>query len=234
MNDSLKAAIEKVAKLRALAARAGTQAEAEAAAAQAAAIVAKYQIDEAVLEAHSPERAEEIQEGDPLWSGERDISWLNMLAAGIGKIHGCAVIVRRYGGAATVTYIIVGRPSDLAIVRYLFAWLHAEIVRLSESERGRTAKNAFRVGAAVGVIDAMRKARAVEAGIAPTSAAMVLASRADQAMAWLTMQSGRKLHAARRFSVTDASGAYDRGRAKGSALTPNAALGSTTHRALPR
>ncbi len=233
MDDKLKSVLDKIAKLRALAAGAGTPAEAEAAAAQAAALIAKYQIDEAQVEMAGGQAPEEVGEGDVLWQQQgTDDKWRSMLASGLARDHGCAVTVMtrsRFSKARTVLYRIAGRPSDVAIVRYLFAWLHHEIARLSERERGRAAKNAFRLGAVVGVIDAMKKAReqtqAANAAHGQT-VALAVVDRATASMDYFKAQAaaaGRKVYTARAPVVAD-GGAFENGIAAGENLAPRPGL----------
>ena len=222
MNEKLQKVMQKVVQLRALAARAGTQAEAETAAAQAESLIAKYQIDEASIV--SSDVAESIEQHDPLWSGKLNETWRGSLCAGLTKIHGCAVVASRTKGITT--YMIAGRKSDVEIVRYLFAWLTVEIERLATSEHGRSNRTAFRCGAATGVIRAMRAAREEEVKVAPTgaSAAIVLSTRHDESMAHLQKVLGGAFRSGGARRV--ASGAYQRGISAGGSLSPRSALTS--------
>lgn len=227
MDEKLRSVLDKIAKLRALAAGATTQGEAEAAAGQAAALAAKYQIDEAQIEAASGERAEEIGEGDELWTSEtRNEKWRSCLAAALAEDHGCAMIRTSWDGLTI--YHIAGRPSDVALVRYLFAWLHVEIARLSERERGRAAKNSFRYGAVVGVLGAMRAARKGEtqASAHGQATALAIVSRAEQSMDVFRRQAeaaGRKIATSARASLSD-PGALRRGLVAGTGLAPRPGL----------
>jgi len=229
MNEHLQKVMQKVAHLRALAAKAGTQAEAETAAAQAEAMIAKYQLDEATIET-STTCEERVGEDEPLWSGGRSEQWRGALCAGLCKDHGCAAVAEKQGNRTV--YRIAGRPSDLAIVRYLFAWLSSEIDRLSKHEDGRSAQNGFRVGAVIGVLQAMRASRAEEVKAAPqgASAAMVIVSHADESLAYLKQAIGGRFRAAASRSVD--SGAFERGKAAGANLAPRQALSGRTVLAL--
>lgn len=229
MNEHLQKVMQKVAHLRALAARAGTQAEAETAAAQAETLIAKYQLDEATIET-STTREEHVSEEDPIWSGTRSDRWRGSLCAGLCKDHGCAAIASKRDGK--VIYRIAGRPSDIAIVRYLFAWLSSEIERLSKREDGRSAQNGFRVGAVVGVLQAMRASRAQEVKAAPqgTSAAMVIVSHAEESLDYLKGVMGGKFRNVPTRRVD--SGSFERGKAAGANLAPRQALGGRVMPAL--
>lgn len=229
MNEKLQKIMQKVAQLRALAANAGTQAEAETAAAQAESLIAKYQIDEATIET-STTRDEVVGESEPLWSGRKSEQWRGSLCAGLCKDHGCAAVATK-DGSRTV-YRIAGRPSDVAIARYMFAWLTVEIERLAQRENGRSDRNAFRVGAVVGVLTAMREAQRVEAQAAPTgkSAALTIVSRADESLAYLQTAIGGKFRNAQARSVS--RGAFERGKAAGASLSPRNALSGSSTKAL--
>lgn len=223
MDAKLQSVLDKIARLRALAAGATTQAEAENAAAQAAALIAKYQIDEAQIEMPDTVRLEEIgAEEEPLWTEEkRNEKWRSILATGLSEAHGCAMIFVSVVGFTR--YRIAGRPSDVAIVRYLFAWLHAEIARLSMTERGKAARNAFRVGAVFGVLRAMAQSRRAEVGAAPTGQTMALATVDRVKMSLDALTNGKKLKSGHVPSVID-RGALARGFVAGGAIAPKQAL----------
>ncbi len=232
-NEKLRAALDKVTKLRALGARATTQAEGEAAYAKAEAIIAKYQIDESQIEVNDPQRTETVSGSDePLWSGKARKSWISILASALARIHGCAVVSGSTAWGSAYSCRIAGRPSDVVIVRYLFAWLHVEIERLSEREEGRAAKNAFRLGAVTGAVRAIRAAQGeVAAPVAApipggSSFAMVLSSRADESMGVFEAEFGKKIKNHKGPTTTDRSGAYGRGREAGERLAPKHGLGS--------
>lgn len=223
MDDKLKSVLDKIAKLRALAAGATTQAEAEAAAAQAAALIAKYQIDEAQIEMPDTARTEEVgAEEEPLWTEKkRNEKWRSILATGLSEAHGCAMIFVSVVGFTR--YRIAGRPSDVAIVRYLFAWLHVEIARLSMTEHGKAARNAFRVGAVFGVLRAMAQARRTEVAAAPTGQTMALATVDRVQMSLDALTNGKKIKSGSVPSLVD-RGALARGFVAGSAIAPKPAL----------
>jgi hypothetical protein len=230
-DDKLKAALDKVTKLRALGDRATTQAEREACYAQAEAIIAKYQIDVAQIDASAGVMSES-PERDPdgrLWSAKKGTrsrpTWLGQLANGIAQIHGCAVI---WCGASLE---LAGRKSDLTIVRYLFAWLRVEIDRLAQSEEGRAAMNAFRLGAVAGVLRVMRASQRQESATASggtQSFAMVLSSRSDIAKECFgKVYAGRSAHGSQ-----DRSGAFGRGKVAGENLSPRPGLTAGGHKML--
>lgn len=227
MNDELRNVLEKVARLRALAARAGTQAEAETAAAQADAIIAKYRLVEAEIEAAGaqPSEACELHE-EPLDIGEHlSAEWLGILGYGLAQQYGCYIFRipnRRtwdQSKCEVVTtparYPVYGRRSDVDLLRYMYAWLKVEILRLSEGERGRADKNAFRHGAVSGFLKALRESTAAQVAqtTSPASAALVLVSRSEDAEKLCRAQN--KLGSGRTSGSRGSSEAWARGKQAG-------------------
>jgi hypothetical protein len=216
--------VDLVAQLRSLAARASTQAEAEAAFAAAERIVARYQIDEARIDQVDAAHAEEpIEAEEPLWTGKSTKVWLNMLANGLCNDHGCSLVIhRRTLGRQTMSTVFrfAGTPKDLELVRYLFAWLHVEIDRLARREHGIAAINAFRVGAVVGVLRAMREARQVEVKqhIDGDSVAMVLVERSERSFLVLKEKIRGKLGKSSGPSLHNAD-AFNRGTKAGEGMS---------------
>ncbi len=225
---SIKSVIKKIAALRSLAANAGTQAEAEAAAARAEAIIAEYQIQDADLETQSPDDGA-IDESEPLFStdGNRN-KWRSMLASNLAQLHGCYSFCHI---AATTRQRISGRASDVAIVRYLFGWLCYEIERLAQAEHGKAARNAFKLGATCGYIRAMRESQrtAFEAE-QKASVAIVLADRVTLSKD-IFVNGSQKMwfrnQRTKRTTISDGE-AYQRGQAAGEKLQPSAGLNAGT------
>ena len=80
---------------------------------------------------------------------------------------------------------IVGRPSDTAIVRYLYAWLSLDLARIATREargRGASWKRSWLVGAVTGIREQLTKAAAAERATAGTAALVRLDRRGAEAM----------------------------------------------------
>lgn len=184
----LEKVLDKVRKLRALANRAGTMAESEAATSAADALIQQYRLCEADIESADPTRREAVGVDEtPLDTFARRTHYgRTRLASSLSAHYGCYVLIRsRPHGERKV--IICGRTSDVAIVRYMYAWLSAQVDRLSSSETPR-ARLAFWHGAVSG-IQATLAASVATATRAHTeahggAAAIVLASRAEEAQKW--------------------------------------------------
>lgn len=159
MNTTSTTILEKIKRLLALSQSSNVH-EAAAAMAAAAKLMAEHDVAEAELES-SPE-LEEAPELQTLIddSGARLSYWKAALSHMLVKAHDCR-------GFTTWTldnkrvYRIAGRPSQIATVRYLYAWLVLEITRLTEVSgfKGVTSRNSFRIGAVDALREGMFKAR---------------------------------------------------------------------------
>lgn len=225
-SEKIKSIIEKVAHLRALASKAGTQAEAEAAAGMAEKLIAQYEIEEADLEARGEQANEEVEMADPLhvYAGTNAEGWRGSLAHGLASVHGCFSYQSHDHGKAVQK--IAGRASGVAIVRYLFGWLCYEIERLAQNERGRSARHAFKMGAVSGYLSVLRKAQR-EASTAQQSApaqgfGLVVADRSKEAQRFAEQSIGGRFRTTR-IGVSNGD-AYGRGRDAGSSLSTGAGL----------
>ena len=192
--------LRKVRALRDLAARAGTLAEAQTAAAQADAILQKHRLTDADVEASTGVANEAISDAEePLWSGGARLdTTASRLAAALGEHYGCAVYSSRdyfMGRTCKIEIKVAGRSSDVACLRYMFAWLRVEIDRLAQAHRAAT-RGSFKHGAVSGIAITLRRSAqsaAAEHGATggSASAAMTIASRQDAAKAWLATAHGK-------------------------------------------
>lgn len=138
-------AISKVRKLLALA-QSDNANEAANAAARAQEIMDKYSLQAAMLEMSDPasQPEEQVKEfADPLVSGKFIWRWKTVLAMHVSKVNGCTLY--NAGGAIK----IIGRPSDAATVRYMFAYIVNEVERLGRRDcagEGLTYSNNFKLG----------------------------------------------------------------------------------------
>lgn len=150
--------IDKIKKLLRLAESADVN-EAATAAGQAQRLMEQYRIDQAILsvDEDAPDGAvdeENIKEfsDEPLAASGRLAQWKSSLGVAIASINGCRCVLSKEwsGRKFRTTLCLVGHPSDVATVRYLFAYLVSEIERLCKERnngRGRTWANSFRIGA---------------------------------------------------------------------------------------
>lgn len=226
---SIESVIQKLRGLRALS-QSSNREEAETAARLAAELIQKHRLDEAEVSFASGATEAINDESVPLDTfGRNRVLWRRDLAIVLAREHGCAVYSTLH--PASVEMKLVGRPSDVAAVRYLYAWLSADITRLS-SVHGKN-KRSFCLGAVHGIATALAAGRkTAECGSA--RAAMVLANRHDESVAWLKTSRGNiKTSTARHSAV--APSAYRAGHRHGENVHFGAALPPTgAPRALPQ
>jgi len=153
-------AIEKVKKLMRLA-ESPVKAEAELAAAKASEIMSRYELDAAAIELSNPTQAkEDIADfgEDPLDEMRVVASWKSRLSVVVSSLHGCQCYKR--GGSLN----LIGRPSDVATVRYLYSWICRQIELVVASEglgHSKNYKNNFRLGMVDTIAVRMRDAKKV-------------------------------------------------------------------------
>lgn len=153
--------IDKLTKLFAVAERSSFPEEAASALGKAQALMTEHKISmEALKEAEGGATEEEIKtfEGEPLNSSDKgkvnSSTWKNVLAQVLSRNNGCYVFKRR------AQIIITGTPTNVASVRYLYAYCVKEIDRLTKLNgkgKGRTFCNNFRLGCVEAVTQAIKK-----------------------------------------------------------------------------
>ena len=159
--------IDKVQKLRRLA-RSENPNEAAAAAAAADKLIQEHGLAEAQLQADGKQAAETVTEDrprSPRGPARRPPGSASSLRAWPGtttaRATSCGI------RSNTLAHKIIGRPSDLATVRYMWGWLSVEIERLAQLHKGegRSWLDSFRRGAVDGalVIYDRRRQEAVDA-----------------------------------------------------------------------
>lgn len=221
------AVIERVKKLLALS-KSDNANEAAAAMAVAQRLMSEHQIAEAELETCEPDERAQV-EVDPLDVGGVTLAyWKGSLGCGLAKIHGCRAWTTR-GKTGAKVLVIVGRPSDVATVRYLYAWLVLETERLAQRNAmggGRSYADSYRKGCVAGILAAMRQADSEVRATATGSALMRLDARRAECEALLP-ENLRKTQS----RVTD-GGAFSRGREHGSRIHTGGTLGASRTRLL--
>lgn len=249
---NLASIIEKVGKLRALS-QSDNVHEAATAAALAEKLIQEHRLSEAEIESAQAAPLEAPEESpDPLHVMKAWPAWRWSLASRLARLYGVSCyfdnvhkMVDLGGSEARIAtgekaLKMIGRKGDVEIMRYQFAFLTVEIERLTQSFRRqapiaygvRTALNSFRMGAAVGVTDAMRDASKATVEAAPSgSAAMVLSSRGEESRA-LMGKLHPHLRSAGRSSARIEGESYEAGKAAGSSIGQRAAMGPGPGRSL--
>ena len=141
--------LARVKKLLTLAEGGANVNESAAALAAAQRLMTEHAIEQAMLDTASdnPEGEEQVvsfnDPDDALTKGRKYVAWKGRLAMALCEANGCHVW--KHGGYLQ----LVGRPTEVATVRYLFAFCEREITRLVAAQgrgHGRTWYNNYRIG----------------------------------------------------------------------------------------
>lgn len=179
--------IDKARKLLQLRERAASAGEAAAAAKALAKLLDKHRLDVAELELDSKQQPEGIVADDkrPLASWKRIEPWRRDLALVLAEHFGVCCWqqgLRRPGQAIEHHLCLCGRSSDVELVRGMYHWLGAELVRLCASachSKGARYARSWRDGFVTGI---SRQLHAARGEIAQTNTqAIVLYDRAREA-----------------------------------------------------
>jgi hypothetical protein len=217
--------------------------EAALAASRAQEIIDRYKLNLATLDATpSAEPPEEIRnfKNDPLSEGG---TWKALLAQAVAGVNQC----QAYTSGGNIC--LVGRPSDVAIIRPFFAYLSSEIERLASRHckgNSRTYWNNFRLGAVETIAQRLKaslaatvetvKAEALAAGnqsaLVIVENSLALIEKRKQEVSTWTRQNMQLRSRTSRSSYNDT--ARSAGRAAGQSVNLNRSAGAlnSTRRAL--
>lgn len=134
----MEAIENKIRKLLALGERGGTEAEAEAAMNAAHRLLAEYNLDMDSIKASSGEKEEEIITDESTPSDLRNTAWKDSIYTKISKLYFCEVFFRTKRSVGERFYCVMGKPSNIAVVKYIAQYLINTCDELSTTE-GRTA-----------------------------------------------------------------------------------------------
>jgi len=240
--------IKKAKDLIALRDRAGTPAESAAAARALAALLDKHRISMTELEMSGSEEKEDIvaNRSEPIAVWRRAVTWRRNLISvlcqhyGVAHWHQMAVCSQshsRWGLPLRRNYetsvFLCGRQSDMDIVRYMFAWLSADVTRIGKSYcvgRGRRFSHSWMIGFVGGIEEQLTEARRTTLEMKPEETGICLQGRFQEAMEFMRNKLGTK-------NVKTTS-SYDEnasklGRSKGRAHHLGNSLEKSAPRALP-
>ena len=197
MNDDkskLASILEKVAKLLALSTSDNIN-EATSAAGKAAELMDKYRIEMADLPGNDKDEKVEFDSGTPIYETGRTVPWKMYLASVLTKHYGVAYYLdfrkTREMGRKYTQIRLVGKKSDVEMVRYFFAYLSSEIQRICDNTlRGKGYAHSylfsFCYGFAVGIEKQLKASRAAikAEGISSTALAK-LDNSLQEASSWM-------------------------------------------------
>ena len=128
--------IDKIRKLMTLA-NSANEHEAALAAARATELMLKHEIAEAQLATEEGAEVIEVVERESIDESGSIIPWKGNLCAGLAQSMGCEFY---YGSTKYVrgtkqkrTYLIIGQESKRAMIKYMYDYLCAELIRLADS-----------------------------------------------------------------------------------------------------
>ncbi len=158
----------------------------EAAAAMNAAnkLIDQYRLSEADLSSNHSDLDPMMEDSDSIYETGRINPWKSTLVVVLAKHYGCAVFNNMTfpNGRKVSHYKLVGRKSDIAIVRYFFAYLMAECQRLCEKEahgKGKVFANSYCFGFVAGIKQQLLESRK-EAEKEATGNAIVAINRREE------------------------------------------------------
>jgi hypothetical protein len=227
-----QAIIDKVRKLRQLA-QSSTANEAANAAAAAERLIQEHRIAEAELESDTEENIAPITDYlvEP---GTSAISWRSQLITALCRAYSCAVWQASKRDETSyrtkLAWGVVGTPADVETVRYQYAYLTTEIVRLAASHpiklKGKREFNSFYLGACAGIRNAMSVATKAAreqavASLSTSTALLRLDERLERAKAALP----KDLRSKGSFRSAISGDAYEAGRSAGASIHQGARLG---------
>lgn len=244
MNNQLSAVFEKAKKLLVLKERAATAGEAKAAAFALGKLLDKHRVSMAELEmtGNAPVESAYADQENPLMEFSKIPNWERNLVEINCKQYGVQWWRRRtpvgYTSNGkrkfTSAIFLCGRSGDMDMVRYMFAWLSTEALRISESEcagKGRRFTNSWLVGFVDGINTQLQAARAEVAQHTHSDTGIVLRRRivdAQRALDEAIKPSFNKVY----FRVKDQQ-AHRAGQRRGEQHHLGETLDSGAHRALP-
>lgn len=187
--------LDKVKRLIALSNNNTNVNESATAFAQAQAILSKHRLTMAEVDAASSALAGELisESSQPLYQGERVIHWKSYLAGEIAAENGCKVFTRTFRNPVKIVkYVIVGRESDIQVVRYMFESIIEQIeffVKLamkSGEGSGKTFSNNFKYGAADTVVKRIKEANLkIRDEYKGTQALVLVDNRFNEVQRWV-------------------------------------------------
>lgn len=232
--------------------------EAAVAFATAQQLLLKHNLTQAQVEATTGfKEADEaiVNSNDPLYVGQRVILWKSYLANQLSKLNSCKMYIntsyvpsdprdRFSDNVKAISYRVVGRSSDVEMVRYFFNSIVTQIEYLSAAAlksgqgRGKTFGNNFKHGATEVVVKRLQEMnQSVRAEHSQTygSAALVLVDQKAEAVEkWtedhLKLEPGRKVA----YQTAGDTQGYLAGRKAGEKVSLNKGMEAATKSENPK
>lgn len=232
MAQTIADTIAKVQKLLALS-KSSNANEAAAAAAQANRLIDKYRLSQADIETDVLNTDPICQDSEYLYETGRVTMWRKRFVHELTKHYGVAYYNDHTyeSGRQVSRFRMVGRKSDMEIVRYMYTWLSAECERLAAIEAkgcGRIFVASYQEGFVMGVAKQLQLSREEMKKEATSSAIVKIDSRLDE--------STKSMYSQVKGLVTTKAKSYRRmnnmafgmGQQRGQSIHLGAALGTSS------
>jgi hypothetical protein len=222
--------IDRVKKLLALAGNNNSAAEAATAAAMANSLLDEYRLSTADLESQDESTSEPIEDDvEPIYESGKVTAWKCLLIQVLCRQYGCSSWNDcDYSGRKISRYKLVGRKSDISVVRYMYAYLLSECTRLSLAEAkgmGRVFIASYCEGFVHGVKEQLKASRVEVEKQATSSAIVKIDARAEEARE--AMYKMHNLKAVKGSSYRQRDGmAFNAGKVRGQNIHLGASIGS--------
>jgi len=211
-----------------------TVAEAASAAKIAQLLLTQHRLTVADLSVNGESQEDIHNKGEPLFVGARRVHWKDKLANCLATVNGCkayvdTIMVQRTGRARRGSQVfcrIIGRDSDIQIVRYFFHYLEREIETLCKEAMGRnegsgkTWSNSFKNGASDAICSRLREANQEIRDEANNTALVKLDNR-DEAVSQWAEDNGLKFKTPPDKNVNFSRHGYVQGKIAGSNVNLN-------------
>ena len=240
-----EATLKKIRNLLDLASGTKNLNEAAVAFAMAQQLLLKHNLTQAQVEATTGfKEADEaiVNSTEPLYIGRRVILWKDSLANRLSELNSCKMYINHNYVTVgeekikVISYRVVGRPTDVEMVRYFFnsiitqiEWLSANALKIGLG-RGKTFTNNFKHGAAEVVIKRLQEmnqsVRAEHSKAHGTAALVLVDQRAEAVEKWAEDNLKLKPRKIAYQTAADFSG-YLAGRKAGEKVSLNKGMEAT-------
>jgi len=235
MDAKLGSVISKIQKLLALS-KSSSSAEAATAAAIANKMIDEYRISEIDLAVDSNESDPLIEDDGFIYETGRVIPWKKSLVGVLCHHYGVAHFNDNDypNGRLVSRFKLLGRKSDIAITRYMFAWLLSECQRLADGEakgKGRIFVASYCQGFVAGIKAQLAKSRDEAKLLASSQAMIKLDSRLEESRAFMYSKYNLRNTKGSSASQIDPN-AYYSGKSRGDSIHLGAVIGGSSTKLL--
>lgn len=223
--------IDKVKKLRSLTHSSNAH-EAANAAAAANKLIDAYRLSEHDISVENGELDPIIEDDSYIYETGRIIPWKNVLIHVLTTHYGVAHYIDACypEGRKVSKFKLVGRTSDIHIVRYMFAWLIAECQRLADAQvkgHGRVAVASYCEGFVTGLASQLQASRKEAQQAASSEAIIKLDARLQESRNFMYQKHSNMKHVKTKSHSQRDVGAFIAGQQQGKNIHLGAAMGGS-------